>query len=82
MVTNKPKLIKQIKDWSSIIRLLTEALCHYEFGWLLEKLNEDISYNKKEISPDPKLVIKLFLKELKIWKTNARCPFWKKRLLI
>ena len=66
MVTNKPKLIKQIKDWSSIIRFADwKPSATIEFGWLLEKLNEDISVqiNKKEISPDPKLVIKLFLKE-------------------
>ena len=66
MVTNKPKLIKQIKDWSSIIRFADwKPPATIEFGWLLEKLNEDISVqiNKKEISPDPKLVIKLFLKE-------------------
>ena len=66
MVTNKPKLIKQIKDWSSIIRFADwKPPATIEFGWLLEKLNEDISVqiNKKEISPDPKFVIKLFLKE-------------------
>jgi hypothetical protein len=71
MVTNKPKLIKQIKNWSSIIRFAEwQSSTTIEFGWLLEEYHEEMSSQlnhgslSKGMSPDPKFVVNLFLEEL------------------
>lgn len=71
MVTNQPELLEQIKDWSSIIRFAEwQPPTTIEFGWLLEEFHEEMSFQlkhranwSKEMSPDPKFVMNLFLEE-------------------
>ena len=71
MVTNKPELLEQIKDWSSIIKFAEwQPPTTIEFGWLLEEFHEEMSFQlkhranwSKEMSPDPKFVMNLFLEE-------------------
>ena len=70
MVTNKPGLLKQINEWSSIISFAEwQPSTTIEFGWLLEEFHEEMSSQlihgslSKEMSPDPKFVMNLFLEE-------------------
>ena len=71
MVTNKPGLLEQITDWSSIIRFADwKPSATIEFGWLLKEFHKEMSSQlnhgslSKEMSPDPKFVVNLFLEEL------------------
>ena len=72
MVTNKPGLLEQTRDWSSIIRFAEwQPPTTIEFGWLLEEFHEEMSFQlkhranwSKEMSPDHDFVINLFLEEL------------------
>jgi hypothetical protein len=68
MVTNKPKLIKQIKDWSSIIRFAEwQPPTTIEFGWLLNTFHDDLvdqmNHQVPSRSKDEDLVIDLLLEE-------------------
>ena len=68
MVTNKPKLIKQIKDWSSIIRFAEwQPPTTIEFGWLLNTFHDDLvdqmNHKVPSRSKDEDLVIDLLLEE-------------------
>ena len=68
MVTNKPKLIKQIKDWSSIIRFAEwQPSTTIEFGWLLNTFHDDLvdqmNHQVPSRSKDEDLVIDLLLEE-------------------
>ena len=70
MVTNKPELLEQINEWSSIISFAEwQPSTTIEFGWLLEefhqKMSSQLNYGSlsKVMSPDPKFVMNLFLEE-------------------
>ena len=70
MVTNKPGLLEQINEWSSIISFAEwQPSTTIEFGWLLEEFHEEMSSQlihgslSKEMSPDHNFVINLFLEE-------------------
>ena len=70
MVTNKPGLLEQINEWSSIISFAEwQPSTTIEFGWLLEEFHQKMSSQlnhgslSKVMSPDPKFVMNLFLEE-------------------
>ena len=69
MVTNKPGLLEQITDWSSIIRFAEwKPPTTVEFGCLLNTFHDDLSDQMNHHAPshskDEGLVINLLLEEL------------------
>jgi hypothetical protein len=71
MVTNKPGLLEQTRDWSSIIRFAEwQPPTTIEFGWLLKEFQQEISLQlnhgslSKEMSQDLDSLTNLFLEEL------------------
>ena len=69
MVSNKPGLFEQVKDWSSIIRFAEwQPPTTVEFGWLLNTFHDDLfdqmNHHVPSRSKDEGLVINLLLEEL------------------
>ena len=69
MVSNKPGLFEQVKDWSSIIRFADwQPPTTFEFGCLLNTFHDDLSdqmnHHVPSRSKDEGLVINLLLEEL------------------
>ena len=68
MVSNKPGLFEQVKDWSSIIRFADwQPPTTFEFGCLLNTFHDDLSDQMNHHVPSPSkdegLVINLLLEE-------------------